>query len=179
MAYPDVWRNRRAYAIYGESVKWRGSETRAGFYTPNQSHMHPPVRMVDCMKVTHAILYAAMAGALVALPMQAAEETSRADRIETLKEELNLTPEQTEKIKTILQHQRQQAEKVREDSALSREQKMEKVREVAKTTVDEIRPILTQEQQTKLAAVGEKFREAFQSHVSERRGATEGAVKTE
>jgi Spy/CpxP family protein refolding chaperone len=132
------------------------------------------------MKATQTILYAAMAGALIASPLQAEEQTTRADRIEAFKENLDLTPEQTEKVQTILQHQRQQVEKVREDSGLTREQKMEKAREVAKTTVDEIRPILTQEQQAKLAAVGEKFREAIQSRVSERRGGTEGsAVKTE
>lgn len=131
------------------------------------------------MKATRTILYAAMAGALIALPLQAAEEATRADRIEAFKEQLNLTPEQTEKVKSILHHQRQQAEKVREDTSLSREQKMEKAREMAKTTVDEIRPILNQDQQAKLGAVGEKFREAVQTHVSEHRGGTGGAVKTE
>ena len=131
------------------------------------------------MKVTRAILYAAMAGALIALPVQAEEQTSRADRIEAFKENLNLTPEQTEKVKAILHNQHQQVETLRENGGLSREQKMEKAREMAKTTVDEIRPILTPEQQGKLAHVGEKFREAIQSRVSERRGGTEGAVKTE
>lgn len=131
------------------------------------------------MKTTKAVLVAAMAGALISLPVQAEEHQSRADRVEAFKENLDLNPEQTEKVRSILQHQRQQVETLRENADLSREQKLEKGREMVKTTIDEIRPVLTPEQREKLGQVGERFREAVQSRISERQGGAEGAVRTE
>ena len=131
------------------------------------------------MKTTKAILVAAMAGALIALPVQAVEQQSRGDRIEAFKENLDLNAEQTEKVRSILQDQRQEVDKLRENGGMSREQKLEKAREVAKTTISEIRPVLTPEQREKLGPVADKFREAIQSRVSEHREHGAGSVRTE
>ena len=84
----------------------------------------------------------------------------RGDRLEMMKEKLNLTPEQIEKIKPILEKDREKLVSLREDTSLSREQKGEKMREILKSSMTAIKPILTPEQIEKWKAAMEKRREA-------------------
>lgn len=125
------------------------------------------------MKVI-TILIAAAAGVFIASPMQAAETTtgheSHGERLESFKEELNLTPEQVDQIRPILRKQREQVETVRENSSLTREQKLEKCREMIKSTAEEIRPLLKPEQREKLGQAVDKMREAVQARVGARGG---------
>ena len=83
----------------------------------------------------------------------------RRDRLEMMKEQLNLTPEQVEKIKPIVEAGREKMKAVREDSTLAQDAKREKMRELAKTQSEEIKPILTAEQQTKWQELMAKRRE--------------------
>ena len=82
----------------------------------------------------------------------------RGDRLEMMKEKLGLTPEQIEKIKPILEKDREKLMALREDAALSREQKGEKMREILKSSMEAIKPILTPEQVEKWKAEMEKRR---------------------
>lgn len=120
------------------------------------------------------ILVTAVAGVFIASPMQAAEtktgHESHGDRLEKFKEELNLTPEQVDQIRPILRKQREQVETVRENSSLTHEEKLEKCREMIKSTAEEIRPLLKPEQREKLGQAVEKMREAVQARVGARGG---------
>lgn len=75
-----------------------------------------------------------------------------------MKEKLGLTPEQVEKIKAAFEKDREKLMALREDTSLSREQKGEKMRELFKSQMESIRPILTPEQVEKWKAGMEKRR---------------------
>lgn len=81
-----------------------------------------------------------------------------AERLEMMKEKLGLTPEQVEKIKAAFEKDREKLMALREDTSLSREQKGEKMRELFKSQMESIRPILTPEQVEKWKAGMEKRR---------------------
>jgi Spy/CpxP family protein refolding chaperone len=85
-----------------------------------------------------------------------------AGRAERLKTELGLTDEQTAKIKAIYEKDQaknaEELKKLREDTTLSREEKGKKMREIFAATAEEIKPILTPEQQTKWKEAQEKRR---------------------
>ena len=70
----------------------------------------------------------------------------RGDRLEMMKEKLGLTPEQVEKIKPILEKDREKLLALRDDTTATREQKGGKMREILKSSMEGIRPILTPEQ---------------------------------
>jgi Spy/CpxP family protein refolding chaperone len=65
-------------------------------------------------------------------------------------EKLNLTDEQRTKLKPILQDQAQQVKAVRDDTALSQEQKTAKMKAIHASFHDQINAVLTPEQQAKL-----------------------------
>ena len=92
----------------------------------------------------------------------------RGDRLEMMKEKLGLTPEQIEKIKPILEKDREKLMALREDAALSREQKGEKMREILKSSMEAIKPILTPEQVEKWKAEMEKRKEEMEKRRAER-----------
>lgn len=69
--------------------------------------------------------------------------------LDHMTKELNLTADQQTKIKTILDDQQKQAQSVREDTSLSQQDRMSKMREIHKSTVDQIRAQLNSDQQTK------------------------------
>ena len=98
------------------------------------------------------------AGAPAAAKPERGPGGPRGDRLEMMKEKLSLMPEQVEKIKPILEKDRAKLMALREDATLSREQKGEKMREILKSSMEEIRPILTPEQVEKWKAEMEKRR---------------------
>jgi Spy/CpxP family protein refolding chaperone len=83
-------------------------------------------------------------------------------RAERLKTELGLTDDQTAKIKAIYEKDQaknaDELKKLREDTTMSREEKGKKMREIFAATAEEIKPILTPEQQTKWKEAQEKRR---------------------
>jgi Spy/CpxP family protein refolding chaperone len=111
------------------------------------------------MKTTKYLLLAAcvLGGLLLSgSPGQAAEKSGKGDRharaaaakdrLQQMAEELNLTPEQKEKVKPILQEEAQKLRALRQDASLSPEQKREKARELRQELVNKLKPILTPEQ---------------------------------
>ncbi|MGV3532760.1 MAG: hypothetical protein ACO1QR_10355 [Chthoniobacteraceae bacterium] len=102
-------------------------------------------------------------------PKPAATGPISAERqLEMLTEALTLTPEQSAKIKPILDRDREKARELRADTALSAEDRRTKRRELSRARMEEIRAVLTPEQQTKLNEVTEKRREEWQKRRAER-----------
>jgi len=81
------------------------------------------------------------------------------ERLERLSKALNLTEDQKEKLKPILQDQAQQMRALREDSSLTPEQRREKARELFKAHREEIAKILTPEQREKWKEMRERREE--------------------
>jgi Spy/CpxP family protein refolding chaperone len=79
-----------------------------------------------------------------------------ASHLEWLSKELNLTDEQKEKVKPILDEQTKQMHATQEDSSLNQEQKRDKMKQIHQTTHSQINDILTPEQQKKFAELKEQ-----------------------
>lgn len=71
------------------------------------------------------------------------------ERLQHLTQMLNLTSDQQQKIRPILDNESQQMQTLRSDTSMSREDKMTKMRSIRETTMSQITPILTTEQQQK------------------------------
>jgi protein CpxP len=78
------------------------------------------------------------------------------ERLQILAQELNLTAEQKEKIGALLKQQMEQGRALREDTSLSREQKREQMEAMRKASRDQIRALLTAEQQAKFDALPQR-----------------------
>ena len=72
------------------------------------------------------------------------------ERLKALTEKLGLTEEQQGKIKEIFAKNMPKAKALREDTALSQEDKRAKMMELRKAEAEEIRAVLTPEQQEKM-----------------------------
>ena len=72
------------------------------------------------------------------------------ERLQHLTQMLNLTSDQQQKIRPILDNENQQMEALRGDTSMSREDKMTKMRSIRQGTMSQITPILTSDQQQKL-----------------------------
>lgn len=71
----------------------------------------------------------------------------------SIDDELQLTPDQKQKIAAIVDDERKQMTAVRDDTSLSMDQKQQKAAQIRETGSPKIRAILTQEQLQKLAAI--------------------------
>lgn len=122
------------------------------------------------------ILIAATLGILAMASLQAAEtmatRESHGDRLETLKENLDLTPEQIDQIRPILKKQREEIETLRAETSLSRDEKLDKCRSMIKSTAEEIRPILKPEQRERFGRAVDRMREAVEARIAARTGET-------
>jgi periplasmic protein CpxP/Spy len=83
----------------------------------------------------------------------------RANHLEWLSKELNLTDEQKEKVKPILDEQAKQMHAAQEDTSLTQEQKHDKMKQIHQATHSQINEILTPEQQKKFAELKEQQKE--------------------
>jgi Spy/CpxP family protein refolding chaperone len=70
-------------------------------------------------------------------------------RLEMMTKQLNLTSDQQQQIKPILENESQQMESLHSDSSLSQQDRMSKMQAIRENTNSQIKPILTSEQQTK------------------------------
>jgi hypothetical protein len=80
----------------------------------------------------------------------------RGDRTAMLKQQLGLSDEQVEKLKPIFAKQTEKMTALRNDQALTQEQRREKMTEIQKATQEEVKPILTAEQAEKYKALNER-----------------------
>ncbi|HEY9174799.1 MAG TPA: Spy/CpxP family protein refolding chaperone [Verrucomicrobiae bacterium] len=101
----------------------------------------------------YLVLAAAVAGGLLALNLQA-QPTDKAERkggkrpdtqarLNQMAEQLNLTSEQKEKVKPIMEAEREKMQGLRD---LAPEQRREKMQEIRKDQEAKLKPILTPEQ---------------------------------
>jgi len=70
-------------------------------------------------------------------------------QLERMSQQLNLTAEQKDKIKPILEEHAKQMQSLRNDSSMSREDRRAKFQEMRQNMANEIRPILNSDQQKK------------------------------
>jgi protein CpxP len=84
------------------------------------------------------------------------------DRLRRMSKELNLTDDQKEKIRPILQEEAQQSKSVQSDSSLTDQQRRKKMREIHKTYEPQVQAVLTPEQRDKLKNMKHEGRERHQ-----------------
>src|SRR5262245_16850599 len=80
-------------------------------------------------------------------------------KLQELATELNLTDDQKDKIKPVLQDEFKQLKGVKDDASLSPDQKQTKATEIHESTKSQINSFLTPDQQKKLAEKREKAKE--------------------
>ncbi len=79
-------------------------------------------------------------------------------QVKRLTDRLNLSSDQQSKIKPILEDQRQQMESVRNDSSLSREEHMAKMRSIRESTTSKIKDNLNDDQKKQYEAMRQEMR---------------------
>lgn len=84
---------------------------------------------------------------------QQAGRPSIDDQVRMLTQELNLTPEQQGKMRTVLEDQHQQAMTIINDSSIAREDKIQRIRSLRETTITKARSMLNEDQKKKLDAM--------------------------
>jgi Spy/CpxP family protein refolding chaperone len=70
-------------------------------------------------------------------------------RLQFLTKTLNLTPDQQQKIKPILESEAEQLDAVQQDATLSQQDRWSKMRQIRQSMQEQIKPILTADQQKK------------------------------
>jgi Spy/CpxP family protein refolding chaperone len=79
-------------------------------------------------------------------------------RAERMKQELNLTDDQTSQVKSILEDSRTKMEALRSNSSLSQDDRRSQMMSIRKGQEDKIEALLTPDQKTKYAAMQEQMR---------------------
>src|SRR5437868_12333548 len=92
--------------------------------------------------------------------------------LDHMSKELNLTEDQKTKIQPILQDTQKQMQDVRNDTSLSQQDRMAKVRSVHENAMKQVEPILTAEQREKW----EKMQQNRHEHMGARRRGSKGAA---
>ena len=72
-------------------------------------------------------------------------------RLQMMTKQLNLTAEQQQTIKPVLENESQQMQTLRQDTSLSREDRMSKMQQIRQSSNEQIKPILNSDQQQKFA----------------------------
>ena len=80
----------------------------------------------------------------------------------SIEDELQLTPDQKQKISAIVDDENRQIGTVRDDQKMTMDEKIQKVQEIRRTGAPKIKAILTPEQLQKLAVLQEKARQEQQ-----------------
>ena len=81
------------------------------------------------------------------------------NKSESIDEELQLTPDQKQKIAAVVDDENKQISAVRDDNSMSLEQKQQKVMQIRQAGTPKIKAILTPQQLQKLAAIQERMRQ--------------------
>jgi protein CpxP len=101
-----------------------------------------------------------LAVTLTARPALAQEHPATAEsRLEEMSKQLNLTDDQKAKLKPVLQDEAQQLQAVHNDTSLSHDQKMAKVKEIREAHKPQINNVLTPDQQKKWEEMKKKAKE--------------------
>lgn len=84
------------------------------------------------------------------------------EQVSRLDQELNLTDAQKPKVKAALESQRSQMQTIMQDTSMSRDDKMAKMKDIHQSTTSKINDVLTDEQKTKYAALQEKQKQRME-----------------
>jgi Spy/CpxP family protein refolding chaperone len=112
------------------------------------------------MKKTAVVLAAGALGMFLtamtpvqALAQQAAAKEQKLDRLEELSKQLNLTPEQKAKLLPILKADAPKLETIKNNTSLTKLQKLEQIRAVHQQSDPQVKAILTPEQYQQLQTI--------------------------
>jgi periplasmic protein CpxP/Spy len=92
---------------------------------------------------------------------------TKAAKLEAISQQLNLSPQQKAKVLPILADEAPKIEAIKNDTSLSKIQKMQKLRAIHQQTDPQMKAILSPEQYEKLKAIREQ---AIQEAIQKRRG---------
>jgi periplasmic protein CpxP/Spy len=92
---------------------------------------------------------------------------NKAAKLEAISQQLNLSPQQKAKVLPILADEAPKIEAIKNDTSLSKIQKMQKLRAIHQQTDPQMKAILSPEQYEKLKAIREQ---AIQEAIQKRRG---------
>jgi periplasmic protein CpxP/Spy len=96
-------------------------------------------------------LYAQMSqGADQSGPPQRGMQMSPEQRLQHMTKQLNLSEDQQQKIKPILEQESQQMQALHQDSTISQQDRRSKMMQIRQDTMSQIKPILNSDQQKKL-----------------------------
>jgi Spy/CpxP family protein refolding chaperone len=85
------------------------------------------------------------------------------DQVKRMAKQLSLNDDQQQKLKPILEDQRQQMQQLRNDSSLSQDEKFNKMRDVHEKASSQIKALLNEDQQKKFDEMQQKHRERWES----------------
>ena len=123
-----------------------------------------------------AIVFASVVGLGASMAMQQDQQTApqqsdrghgrrqfdSQQRVNILAKRLNLSDDQKQKLQAIFTDSQQQMQSIRQDSSLSREDKMAKMKTLRSQTDEKINGILNDDQKQKYAQMREQARERMQ-----------------
>src|SRR5947208_15539791 len=106
---------------------------------------------------------AALCLGIVALLAATSSAQNKAAKLEAISQQLNLTPQQKAKILPILADEGPKVQKIKNDSSLTRMQKMQQIKAVHQQTDPQMKAILSPAQYQKLQAIRQQaIRDAVQ-----------------
>jgi protein CpxP len=85
------------------------------------------------------------------------------DQVKRMTKQLGLNDDQQQKLRPILEDQRQQMQQLRNDSSLSKDEKFSKMRDMHEKASSEIKTFLNDSQQKKFDEIQQKRRDLWQS----------------
>jgi periplasmic protein CpxP/Spy len=103
------------------------------------------------------------AGAQSGADQSGAHASTQSGGGSSIDDELQLTPDQKQKIAAVVDDENKQIAAVRDDGSMSLEQKQQKVLQIRQAGTPKIKAILTPDQLQKLAAIQQRMRDQQQS----------------
>ena len=115
------------------------------------------------MKKSMLVYSLALAGLIISPTLASAQAERRGprtpeERVNALKESLKLSDEQVAKLKPIFEKNQEKMKALRDDTNLAQQDRRAKMQELSKGLEDEVKPILTPEQQAKYKEENDKRR---------------------
>jgi protein CpxP len=105
---------------------------------------------------------------------QTATTPQKTERGEKFAKELNLTPEQQTELKQIRESSREQFKAIKNDSSLTADQKKAKMKELRKSTNEQMMSKLNPDQQAKFKEMRKEHRHHGRGHKGEQDSQTQG-----
>jgi len=98
-------------------------------------------------------------------------------RLQQLTRMLNLSPDQQEKIKPMLEQEQQQMQTLHQDTSMTQADRMSKARQLRQSTNDQIKSVLTPDQQTKFTQMQDRQMEHMHHGMGEGGGMGQGQTQ--